>query len=284
MAIPYQSQTVVWGCFVPIALVSLIITIIALTHFRAIYRSLDLLLISMACGLLVGVVILFPIFMAVVINRIGWSEELCKVFTWCFITTKTIGIISLVVISIDGVLMLRVPGRYRIYGIIRSKTIHFCIVGFWLVAIIVGIVPILLWNSKKFTADWTVAGAVPTTNQCLFLPHELSDSFAIFLAITEFAGITVSIICIIDAYFYLRHVKSSYEFDAEYTSSEKAPPLLKKEERGKRNHELLKALDFTHSAKDSWAVSFVVVLVSYLLCHIPFMVSEINQLLTLNSA
>ncbi|XP_064643271.1 uncharacterized protein LOC135497361 [Lineus longissimus] len=262
---PYLSHAIIWSCFTPIALVSCILALVALSHFRDIYRSLDILLLSFIASLFLQVLLLMPVFLVVIIEAIQWPVILCKFFIWCFVTTRMIAIITLISLSLDGVLMLRVPGRYRVYGIVRSRTVQAYVIASWVLACFTGLVPLIGWSKLDFVSN----------NVCHFLPYEIGPSFSIFLSVMEFTGIIMAMICLTDAYFCLKHAKSSYHFSTSQMHQPQSSAVLNSIDNSDKKSMILSALDFTKSALDSWAATVTVCVVSYAINHLPFMLISI---------
>jgi hypothetical protein len=261
---PYLSHAVIWSCFTPIALLSCILALVALSHFHKIYRSLDILLLSFMASLFLQVFLLMPVFLAVIIESIQWPVTLCKFFVWCFVTTRMIAIITLISLSLDSVLMLRVPGRYRVYGIVKSRTVQGYVIASWVLACFTGFVPLIGWSNLEFVKN----------NVCHFLPYEIGSSFSIFLSVMEFTGIIMAMICLTDAYFCLKHAKSSYHFSTTQMQQPQSSTVLNSiDSNSDKKSMILGALDFTKSALDSWAATVTVCVVSYTINHLPFMVS-----------
>ncbi|XP_074654726.1 uncharacterized protein LOC141908530 [Tubulanus polymorphus] len=260
----YLMSAILWACLVPIAFVSTVGGIVALSHFRLIYRSLDVLLISLLSSLLVNCVIVVPLALSVVINNLTWSVELCKFFVWTFVTSRMVGIITLISISMDCLIMLRAPGSFRIYGLVRSRTVYVYVICVWILAIFTGGVPLIGWSGITFVKS--------VNNECMFMPFEIGSSFSIFMAVLEFASIFLSVICITDAFFCLKHAKRSYNLRRTPGSQQGLPKELVNNSEGLPKSAILEALDFSANAMDAWVIALAVVILCYVINHIPFMV------------
>ena len=188
-----ELHGVVWACLVPFVLLGLLVALLVLFSYRAVYRSMDVLLIALlpamvfdAGGLVLVQAVLF-------IRDEPWGRSSCQVYTWAWLWLRLTELLLLLSLSLERVLMLHAR-RYKHRGSATVKLVAACC---WLAAAVVAAIPTIGWGGLDVAAD------VPQT--CGYMAYEIDHHYAVFLLVFEITTAFFALGCLADTFLHLRH-------------------------------------------------------------------------------
>ncbi|XP_067659526.1 uncharacterized protein [Haliotis asinina] len=255
---------VAWMVLSPVALLTCVVAVVVIAHYRPYFHGTDLCLMSLLACLMANVLLLIPIPGVMTLRGIPWSQPLCYCYIWFSVTIRVAEILSVLCMCVHWMTMLRLPSGKQVYG--STKAVKVYVVIMWLLATVIGIMPIIGatddgYSSKKGT--------------CVFLPHDLGVSFALFFIILNLGSIVLCLICTSDTLVLLRYMRRvavvKYQAGRFYLPSTSAVAKTGSQTVHARYNELTFSSDLSR-------LVLAVVIATAAINHLPFTLIEFGQL------
>ncbi|XP_046579621.1 uncharacterized protein LOC124287179 [Haliotis rubra] len=255
---------VAWMVLSPVALLTCVVAVVVIAHYRPFFHGTDLCLMSLLACLMANVLLLIPIPGVMTLRGIPWSQPLCYCYIWVSVTVRVAEILSVLCMCVHWMTMLRLPSGKQVYG--STKAVKVYVVIMWLLAAVIGIMPLIGATDDGYSSK---------RGTCVFLPHDLGVSFALFFIILNLCSVVLCLICTSDTLVLLRYMRRvavvKYQAGRFYLPSTSAVAKTGSQTVHARYNELTFSSDLSR-------LVLAVVIATAAINHLPFTLIEFGQL------
>ncbi|XP_055864705.1 uncharacterized protein LOC106079323 isoform X2 [Biomphalaria glabrata] len=194
---PTYAVALSWIVLSPVAFLSNILAIIFVLHYRPLFHSCDVALVSLLVAMATDAVFLFPVQAVVELGEFLWSQELCTFYVWLFVTLRALTLLVILMINVYWMASLRVTLKGQLFT--SSKSAKFCVCICWLASVLLGIIP---------ATGGVVMFQYYEDGVCKFLPANISFGFALVFTILPLLSFIMGLISSIDSMQLFRQIRS----------------------------------------------------------------------------
>ncbi|RUS89250.1 hypothetical protein EGW08_002993 [Elysia chlorotica] len=209
MPSPSWDTSVAWLCLCPVALLTDLLALAAIFHFRPLLHSVDVALASLFVTMAIDVLLLLPFPSIIRLDGdLKWTKEACTSYNWLASTLRASNILVLMLMNMYWVSALRTspdpsaqsPNSSRIFS--SSKLMKLAVMISWAVAITIGMVPVSGQNRvfNYYKSD-------NKTQNCTFLPYNTDIGYSLFFIIIAIASLFISVISAGDTLLLFRQMR-----------------------------------------------------------------------------
>ncbi len=255
-----NSSLYSWIVLLPIALMAILISMVAISNFRNRFRSLDFFLGFIIFVQLLNVCIVSLIPLVLYLQQADWSHLLCAFYIWSFVTFRFVETLIIFALSIDRILIVRLPGKYK-YHVSTNKKI--LVLFLWIVSAFLGAIPVCGWPAIDLIQD----------KKCQFLSYEINHNFAVFMAVSELTLFMASLVCFSDVLLQMKYFTVNAMFTVKPTESPPTKTAVAGDTDIKISEFLTHSSQTLASAYDNCRLAAIVAIAILLLNHFPYIVS-----------
>ena len=194
-----QLSAIIWLGAMPLIFVDIIFAFLVIGHFAPVLRTIDAFFLSFLSALLLDILLLVATQAAIFLMEVDWPLELCRAYTWFSIVLRFAEVFTVLIFSIDRVLLIKLKGKYIYYS---SGQTTAAIIMIWLTAAFIGIILIAGWAQVTFLVPRSYGSA---SGSCTYLAHELHQSFAICVIVLEVCTAAIAGFCLGDVWCHLKY-------------------------------------------------------------------------------
>ena len=130
-----------WLVLSPIALITNVIAIVIVCHYRTQFHGTDVAFISLFVSMTTQALLVLPIPAALAIHDEGWlRSELCSFYVWLVLCVRMSELLATVIMNVHWMCVLRFTSGQEVYS--SATVIKILIVVAWFAAAVTGLVPV----------------------------------------------------------------------------------------------------------------------------------------------
>ncbi|KAK3105228.1 hypothetical protein FSP39_020243 [Pinctada imbricata] len=253
---------IAWLVSAPICLLTDILAVLVVCHFRSYLHGTDIVVISLIVSMAANVAVLIPLPAALGLTEETWTADLCRFYIWFFVMLRVVQLVHTTMLSVHWVSVLKLSSQKSNFSSTFSVKMSVPIT--WVLAGIVGLLPIIGDVPNDFSHQ----------GQCKYFVFDLSVGLGIFMIIFSLVCIITSLCSAIDAMVilqYVRRVAARKYGTANLYIPKKEPEIA----GGYTIHERYSQLNF---ACDMCRLILVTIATSYCINHMPYLVMQFLQI------
>ena len=209
MPAPSEDVSIAWLCLCPLALLTDLLALLVIFHFRPLLHSVDVALASLVVTMATNVVLLLPVPALIrLAGELRWTKDACTFYNWLASTLRASNILVLMLLNVYWVTALRTftepkPQAYSPKKIFSSsKLMKLAVVIAWVISIIIGLVPVA-GETRVF--DYYQSDFYGRS--CWFLPYNTDIGFSLFFVTLTLASIFIGVISAGDTLLLFRQMR-----------------------------------------------------------------------------
>ncbi|BFZ23426.1 hypothetical protein BsWGS_26465 [Bradybaena similaris] len=195
---PQFGVALAWMVVSPLAVITDIISIIVLLHYKPCFHSCDVALISIFVTMATSSALLIPVPAVIRLGGVSWTRHLCLFYTWLAIALRTSHLLVLLVLNVYWVASLRMSPTGRMF--MSAKPMKASVGACWLVAVLAGL-PTVAGSTELFP--------VFQNDVCHFLPANVHVGYAIFFILLSLVSVIMGFISTLDTLLVLRSMREA---------------------------------------------------------------------------
>ena len=221
------ASAVGWLVLSPIALLTNVIAIVIVCHYRTQFHGTDVAFISLFVSMAMHALLVIPIPAALALNDEGWlRSELCSFYVWLVLCVRMSELLATVIMNIHWMCVLRFTSGQEVYS--SATVIKILVIVAWFAAVVTGLVPVTgpsfytyyeETSSLKVVQGAGAGGGLLGVNsstaqyarvvrgECKFLPQGLGTSFVLFFILVTLAAVVISLVASADTLAVFRYMK-----------------------------------------------------------------------------